>query len=274
LKVIFSRKGFDSAAGGWPSPIIDGQPVSLPIPTAMPTPTRFGDLNGPYASLVNDLTKGRWTERDRCHLDPDISESVLPRQPGWRGAVGQVAAAQGHLAKQGVQAGDLFIFWGLFRPAEHHGRWKFVGEPEHRIWGWLQVADIIEFGSDGSHAVIERPWLNHHAHTRAGWSTTNVLYIGSKELMLGSHPSSLAGYGVLKAGYRLTQPGSNVSTWRVPDWLHPSRGGSGMTYYPPQRWGADGTVRTAARGQEFVSVIRYDREVVEWLAALLKGTVA
>lgn len=29
MRVIFSRKGFDSAAGGAPSPIIDGGPVSL-----------------------------------------------------------------------------------------------------------------------------------------------------------------------------------------------------------------------------------------------------
>jgi Nucleotide modification associated domain 3 len=66
------------------------------------------------------------------------------------------------LANQGVQAGDLFIFWGLFRPVENVGRWQFVGKPEHRIWGWLQIADIIELGADGSHAVEERPWLSDH----------------------------------------------------------------------------------------------------------------
>jgi hypothetical protein len=135
------------------------------------------------------------------------------------------------------------------------------------------VADIIDLGPDGSNVIIERPWLSDHPHTRAGWGTTNVLYIGSSELTLGPHPLSLPGYGVLKAGYRLSQPGSNVSTWRVPDWLHPSRGGSGMTYHPSQRWGNDGTVRTAARGQEFVSVVRDEREMVDWLTALLEGTV-
>ena len=273
MKVIFSRKGFDSAAGGCPSPIIDAHPVSLPIPTDQPTAKRFGDLHGPYGRLVTDLTKNRLTENDWCHLDPDITEGVLSRQPNWRGALGQVAAAQGHLVRQGVQPGDLFIFWGLFRPAENHGRWKFVGKPEHRIWGWLQVADILDLGPDGSHAVNERPWLNDHPHTRAGWGATNVLYIGCRELTLGSHQSSMPGYGVLKSGYRLSEPGANVSTWRVPDWLHPLRHGSGMTYHPPHRWGDDGTVSIAARGQEFVTVVQQDGVAVEWLKALIEERI-
>ncbi|MEL6529675.1 MAG: hypothetical protein AAFQ27_06905, partial [Pseudomonadota bacterium] len=28
MKVILSRKGFDSSAGGGPSPIVDGRPIS------------------------------------------------------------------------------------------------------------------------------------------------------------------------------------------------------------------------------------------------------
>jgi hypothetical protein len=33
MKIIFSRKGFDTTFGGVPSPIIHGVPYSLPIPT-------------------------------------------------------------------------------------------------------------------------------------------------------------------------------------------------------------------------------------------------
>jgi len=272
LKIIFSRKGFDGTAGGCPSPIIDGQPLSMPIPSGMPTPTRFGDLNGLYGSLVGDLTRGRLTARDWCHLDPDINPDSLPRQTGWRGALGQVSRAQGHLANQGVQAGDLFIFWGLFRPVEHVGRWQFAGKPEHRIWGWLQIADIIELGADGSHAVEERPWLSDHPHARAGWGAQNVLYIASEQFALGSHKLPLLGSGVLKTGYRLSEAGATTSTWRVPDWLNPRRGGSGMTYHPPHRWGEDGTVQSAPRGQEFVTEPPKDGHAVEWLAALLHET--
>ncbi len=271
MKIIFSRKGFDGTAGGCPSPIVDGQPLSLPIPSKMRTPTRFRDLHGGvYGNLVNDLTRGKLTPDDWCHLDPDINERSLPRKMGWRGAFGQVAAAQGHLANQRVARGDLFIFWGLFRPVKNDGDWKFVGMREHRIWGWLQIGEIIELGPDGSHAVAERPWLSDHPHTRAGWGAQNVLYLASRELVLGSHVLPLAGSGVFKAGYRLSCAEARPSTWRVPDWLNPKHGGSGMTYHPPLRWGEDGTVQIAARGQEFVAVPHSEHNAVDWLSALLQ----
>ena len=245
----------------------------MPIPSKMPTPTRFCDLKGLYGSLVGDLTRGRLTPEDWCHLDPDINPDSLPRRPGWRGALGQVAAAQGHLANQGVQRGDLFVFWGLFRPVAHDGGWKFTGRPEHRVWGWLQIGEIIELGVDGSHAMTERPWLSDHPHTRAGWSPQNVLYVATEELTLGSRDLLLPGSGVLKIGYRLSETGAKISTWRVPDWLNPRRGGSGMTYHPPHRWGADGTVRSAARGQEFVALAQNDGNATAWLTALLEETL-
>jgi hypothetical protein len=273
LKIIFSRKGFDSAAGGCPSPIIDGQPVSLPIPSRMPTPTRFGDVHGPYGQLVVDLTRGRLTPNDWCHLDPDINPASLPRQPRWRGAFGQTRAAQGHLANQGVQPGDLFVFWGLFRPVAHTGRWHFVGMPEHRVWGWLQIGEIVELGVDGSHAVAERPWLKDHPHARAGWCAPNVLYVASDELTLGVRALSMPGAGVLRRGYRLTAGGTTLSTWRVPDWLNPLPGGSGMTYHPLPRWSQEGTVQSAARGQEFVAVLPDDGPAIAWLTALLDETL-
>jgi Nucleotide modification associated domain 3 len=273
LKIIFSRKGFDGTAGGCPSPIIDGQPLSMPIPSRMPTPTRFRDLKGVYGSLVSDLTRDKVTADDWCHLDPDINPDSLPRQTGWRGTLGQVSAAQGHLANQGVQPGDLFIFWGLFRPVQHDGRWRYVGKPEHRVWGWLHVAEIIELGVDGSHAVTKRPWLSDHPHTRAGWSAQNVLYVASEEFTLGSRVLPLPGSGTLKTGYRLSEAGATVSTWRTPDWLNPRRGGSGMTYHPPPRWGEDGTVRSAARGQEFVAAPQDEGNASEWLIALLEETL-
>lgn len=238
----------------------------------MPTVTRFGDLNGPYASLVHDLTHGRVTAQSWCHLDPDINPNSLPRRTGWRGALGQVSTAQAHLANQNIQVGDLFIFWGLFRPVKFVDRWQFIGKPEHRIWGWLQVAEIIELGPDGSHAIKNRPWLSDHPHTRPGWSAPNVLYLASEQLDLESRSLSLPGSGVLEAGYLLSAVGETTSTWRAPDWLNPQRGGSGMTYHPPDRWNRNGTVRSAARGQEFVAEPSKNGNAVEWLAALFHET--
>lgn len=269
MKVIFSRKGFDRTAGGCPSPIVDGHPLSLPIPSKKSTPTRYGDLAGPYAGLIADLSGGRLNAADWCHLDPDIVAECLPRSAGWRGALGQAAAAQGHLSNQGVGIGDLFIFWGLFQHVRYTDRWAFVGRPEHRIWGWLQVGEVVPLGCDGSHAVASRPWLIAHPHVCAGWDSNNVLYIAAKRLRLGSCELNIDGYGALRKGYRLSQSGALPSTWLVPKWLHPGEGGSGMTYHPSHRWGEDGTVRSAPRGQEFVALPDGGAEVHDWLGALV-----
>ena len=269
MRVIFSRKGFDSAAGGSPSPIINGEPLSLPIPTKMPTPIRFGDLIGPHAGLVADLTRGKWTAESFCHLDPDINPATLSRMPGWRGSLGQVSRAQSHLANQCVQKGDLFVFWGLFRPVQKLDIWRFTAKKEHRIWGWLQIADIIDLGPDGSHVLQDKPWLKDHPHCRAGWSATNVLYVATDRLTIDSLPLSLPGYGVLKQGYRLTKKGATPSVWTVPNWLNPKKGGTGMTYHPLNRWSEDGTLKSAAKGQEFVANIGTSEIARQWIGSFL-----
>lgn len=110
MLIIFSRKGFDSTAGGVPSPIVDGYPVTLPIPTKMPSPTRFCDLRNGVSEFVVDLTRARISADRPCHVDPDIDAESLSRQPGWCGAFGQTGAAQGHLANVGVGPGDVFLF--------------------------------------------------------------------------------------------------------------------------------------------------------------------
>jgi hypothetical protein len=223
-----------------------------------PSIKRFRDLHSPYrcsyGDIIRDLTHGHYTPDDLCHCDPDIDANVLPRKPGWRGAFGQAAAAQRHLANQGVGVGDLFLFFGLFREAVHDGSWRFVGSKEHRIWGWLQIGEVIDLGPDGSHALKSHPWLCDHPHVRPRWKELNTLYIASEKLTLDGHPTGLPGAGVLSRGHRFSvNNDDHPSIWRVPDWLNPKRGGCGMTYHPVERWSADGTVHSAARGQEFVA---------------------
>ena len=162
MKIIFSRKGFDSSAGGCASPIIDNRPISLPIPTRMPSSTRFCDVTGNIASLVNDLSNSKVKPENRCHLDPDLDHSALPRLPGWRGSLGQVSTAQGHLGNQNVGPGDIFLFWGLYRPVEFTHRWRYNGEKEHRIFGWLQIDCVLPVGSDPEPVLLDYPWLAEH----------------------------------------------------------------------------------------------------------------
>ena len=270
MRVIFSRKGFDGTFGGCPSPIVDGRPVPLPIPTAQPSAITYGQLEGDYAAMVTDLTRFRHRAGTACHLDPDIDRSCLPRREGWRGAFGQIGAALGHLENQGVGAGDLFLFWGCYRPAEKRlGTWTFTGPTVHMLYGWLQVGRYHRLGPDGSHVLSHRPWLADHPHARPGWGNRNGLFVAADTVRVPGFRLERPGWGVLGRGVQLSAPGQMPSTWRVPDWLHPERGGVGMTYHPPHRWSANGAVRCAPRGQEFVAHVGDDVRVGTWLSAIM-----
>jgi hypothetical protein len=79
VKVIFSRKGFDSAAGGAPSPIIEGAPISLPIPTERRSETTYR-LAG-LGQTVEEMTKRRISADSLCHEDPMFSNGGCRTHP-------------------------------------------------------------------------------------------------------------------------------------------------------------------------------------------------
>ena len=272
MKIIFSRKGVDSVAGQCASAIVDGRPISLPIPTQMPTPTSYGDLAPVISALANDLSRGGLPSTRPCHLDPDIDRNALriTRPPGWRGALGQTTASLSHLRNAGVGPGDLFLFWGLFREcAQHEGKWRYVGPRQHAIFGWLEVDKFVDLGSDGSHVLVDYPWLLHHPHARADWTEQNALFIARELLSFGEAP--IPGFGVFQRPIRLTKLDAKMpSIWSVPKWLDPTDGGAGMTYHPPDRWLGNGTVKAAARGQEFVTDVGERSDAREWLLALFR----
>lgn len=250
--------------------MIDDRPYSLPIPTTMPTPVRFADLAGGIGDLVETLTKGRISAETPCHLDPDIDAAVLPRAPGWRGALGQISAAQGHLRNQGIGKGDLFLFWGLFQPVvKTNGQWRYTGSKEHRIFGWLQVQDVINVGSDPRTLLDSYPWLERHPHARIGWNESNTVYVSAERLRICGRDTGIAGWGVFRRGLRLTAScAACVSDWHAPRWLNPTQGGTGMTYHADRRWQVDDHVRVAARGQEFVANVRERQDATDWLISL------
>jgi hypothetical protein len=102
MKLIFSRKGFDSTAGRCPSPIVGGVPISLPIPTNGRSETSY-KLAG-LSEIVERVTKGRISGDDLCHEVPVF------RNDRW--AFGQTSAAQSHLENSLVGIGDVFLFFG------------------------------------------------------------------------------------------------------------------------------------------------------------------
>lgn len=280
-KLILSRKGFDTAAGGVPSPILpDGRMIALPIPderSIIPYGgiTHQGEALGP---LVADLTRGRIAPESRAHLDPDLMADHLPRRPGWRPLFGQVGQAQSHLRNQGVGPGDLFLFFGLFRPARRvEGRWRFVpsSRPRHLLWGWMQVAEAWSLGEGAG--IPE--WARYHPHCQRLEARHNTLYIAAPRLTVEGADSGLPGAGLFACDtpcQRLTAPDAErVSDWRLPAWCHPGEGRAPLSYHAdPGRWRrrADHTaLRAVARGQEFVLDGAQYPEALPWARALIAG---
>src|SRR5215472_17422147 len=102
MKIILSRKGFDSSTGGIPSPILpDGRLLSLPIPVPGEriTYAQIRAFDGSAASVLSDLRPGGhrfegelksqpWASVP-AHLDPDLRAAARPRFAGWRPLFGQ-----------------------------------------------------------------------------------------------------------------------------------------------------------------------------------------
>ena len=271
MKLIFSRKGVDSAAGRIASALVDGRPFSLPIPDGPTSPTKYTQLAEPFASMASDLSKGRLADQQLCHLDPDIDESSLPNRPfGWRGALGQAGPALSHLRNQGVGEGDLFLFWGLYRQARKvDGHWHFNGHRRHCLFGWLKIGDVIDAGADGAGSLAKNPWLIDHPHARDGRSSQNTIFVAADFCEFGE--KRFPGSGVFRQAVMLSADHSRLpSMWAIPAWLNPHVGGTGLSYHSPDRF--DGTfLQTVARGQEFVANIGHRSDALAWIARTLEN---
>jgi hypothetical protein len=184
MKLIFSRKGFDSGSGGGPSPIVDGRPVSLPIPAGRGevSRTRYRDIGlGAHVSDAEAL----------CHHDPFFADGFA--------AFGQAGAAEGHLRNNGVGPGDLFLFFGLYAaPGE---------APHHRLFGWMRVETRLDPRRDPPPTIAP-----DHPHVLNRDWTNNAIYVGPGGTARRAHDA-----------LRLTAPGASASIWHVPAWLAATR---------------------------------------------------
>lgn len=233
MKLIFSRKGFDSAAGGCPSPIIDGRPLSMPIPASASSTTTYSNLG--LGKIVDQITRGRIAGDALCHHDPMFHEGEC--------LLGQCGAAQSHLARHGVGPGDLFLFFGLF--AEPGTR-----ERHHRIFGYLKVRSATAVATMPADERAELVALRH-PHLLDRRVTNDVIYRGEGTAARCAEST-----------LRMTRPGGPLSQWRVPHWLE----ARGLSYHAkPWRWAEPGALQLVSRGQEFVCDIGEDNEAFEWI---------
>lgn len=282
MKLIFSRKGFDSSYGGVPSPIFDdGTLLSFPIPSRFGRPTAGLHHRGKsVAAILNALSGGKHGSRTRGHLDPDLDPGAIPRPAGWRPSLGQVAAAQRHLANQAVGPGDLFLFFGWFRHARGSaGSWCYdaADKGSHTLFGWLQIGEVLQV-TEPSVILRERPWLEDHPHVAFASSigAQNTIYVAADRLILGGERLAAPGAGVFgrwSPRLQLTATASSRSIWDLPGWMMPGRGLPSLTYHgSPTRWDALGDrvrLRSVAKGQEFVQHLGDHQEATTWVKSLV-----
>ena len=240
MKIVFSRKGFDSAAGGGPSPIVEGRPISLPIPDSKGL-SRTSYTDRGLGDLVEIATNGRVGRRALCHDDPmflDDGSCIF----------GQCGGAQTHLARQGVGVGDVFLFFGWFRD-ERDG-------DHHRIFGYQRIEEIVALNT-ADEATLER--FRGHRHPHAfGFHHANrsdTLYVGTGRTAARASDA-----------LRLTAPGRTRRYWHVPPWLRDI----GLSYHGADHaWPEPGILCSAAQGQEFVASIGDLAAPRRWLDAII-----
>jgi hypothetical protein len=277
MKVILSRKGFDSASGGCASPIFENDSfLSLPIPEESAL-LRFSDIGGDgrIGKIVEDLTSGWRKPRkasDHVHLDPDLRVESRQREPGWGPLFGQDKAAQGHLSKHGVGAGDIFLFFGWFRRVEQvDGRFRFKPRERnlHMLYGWLEVGDMWRVDKEKSRIPV---WAAEHPHVTAkNYHTNNMIYVAA-----GTGSTYNAGtFRSFDNDLVLTEPSQSRSRWRLPKWFHPTGRGSRLSCHDKiNRWRRPDEnytyLQTVGRGQEFVLDANDYREAEDWAKALIE----
>lgn len=258
MKIILSRKGFDSKYGGCPSPIIGDRPISLPIPIG-PSCQTYGTVeflcpSGDKTSLakvVKDLggtTPERQVidENTSVHLDPDLQRDSLRNRSGvkgWRASLGQSDAALSHLRNQKVAVGDLFLFFGWFREAEWDVKnggpifHKSGAEDQHVLFGWLQVGEVlnVENAQQRSDVKEKYSWLDKHPHMHEPFPKRNAIYIAKEHLEIehcdAINGKNLPGGGVFseirEKPFVLTMESPNRlrSIWKLPSFFE-----SNLTY--------------------------------------------
>ena len=237
MKIIFSRKGFDSSSGGGPSPIVEGKPISLPIPAGTASETTYGDLGlGEYAAKAS---RAKLDAADLCHHDPMFLSNGTC-------AFGQHSAAQTHLLGQGVGLGDVFLFFGLFAEEE-------TSEPHHRIFGYLKVEEMIPLADGIPQDLVDIK----HPHALEMHSANDCIWRGEGRTTQRASEA-----------LRLTVPEGPPSLWKRPDWLKKG----GLSYHDrADRWLRGGRLKSVARGQEFVADIGRRQAPRDWLENILEA---
>lgn len=280
MKLILSRKGFDSSYGGFPSPILpDGRLISLPIPSKHDK-TQFAhiDIDGVNVSdLVTHLTNNKFNGNSYVHLDPVLDKPNNCSFDSWLPSLGQTGAAQSHLLKQGVGKGDVFLFFGWFKHAQYElNKWRYIENlPDlHVLFGWLEVGEVLSVVSERDESLKKHLWAIEHPHfaTPSHYtSNLNTLYVASRQSKYIKQHVGGGRFCSFSNDIQLTRAGMSRTHWSLPEWFFPENKSS-LTYNPIHNWEKkDGKalLRSASIGQEFVLDVEEYPEAETWIRDII-----
>lgn len=278
MKLVLSRKGFDSGSGGCFSPYNHdtGKYIWFPIPEKVNSYSnniRYTDIlvkneyiSGLKGSNLSEVYKSlKGTERVKlrkneymsinndklfAHFDPMLGI------PPWikenenciigRG-FGQFNAAP-HLEKHNVNEGSIFLFFGGFQSTSNK---KISG---HYIYGWLKVKKRIETYKE-CRDLLEEFNLHHHPHiTEAAFKRNqkNFIFVPDQWLFEDLKIPGCGYFATLNQHLLLSNSfESNMATWKLPNFFYKN-----LTQVHQKTWkktqGEFCTVQTGI-GQEFVT---------------------
>lgn len=267
MKIILSRKGFDSTSGGYPSFIIGNKLVSLPIPDEH-TKLKYNNVKicGYNIGKIfkNSKIKPKLNGKKimTCHLDPDIESGLF----------GQCSTAAKHLINNNVKIGDLLLFFGWFRDFDIMS-YKFNSQDKngkHCIYAYFKIGKILDLNNskDRKEALQLTKTHPHVAYKSTEYQKTNLLFVADTKLLDGAN---IKGCGRLKLSKSttLTKSNENKSIWQLPKCFL----NTNMTYHTNKnRWiylnNKYCQVKSVYRGQEFV--ITENKDVEQWAIKLIK----
>jgi hypothetical protein len=260
MKIILSRKGFDSSNGGFASPIFpDGTLLSLPIPQDSDSGCEYSDISFKYENtqytyeeIIHNLTNKN--PKKYCHLDPDIREVIRKENiSNWKAAFGPDTRPHGILRNAGVNEddGDLFLFFGWFKWVEYlqdKNKWGYntkvhddIGQRGlHVIYGYMQIDKIINSRDkpnefiDKIHEYKWHPHLHNVDPSRIK-DLNETLYLPKQDknakLTIYGHETDFPAYGTLHYRENCVLTGMDMDTnppsrfkdwykWKWFDWMN------------------------------------------------------
>lgn len=279
--IILSRKGFDSAAGGNASIIVDlGNNKKVIQPLPIPDPydkdgTAYAKVQSyvskykldelmtlaniePKLKVNNGKTETKEeyiTDIKICHKDPDLFKGTK------KAAFGQMGSAESHLRRNKVGKNDLFLFFGWYKSYKLEGdelirQRDAECDDKHVLYGYLYVDEEYDLTIKERFDAVPDTYHNHPHYRKQKIDRTiknNRLYI-AKEFIPGT---DIPGFGVFEYDKNLvlSKENSPKSMWKTDEGSFMSMIGKGreMTYHRnTNKCWQDDYFQSVARGQEFV----------------------